>query len=386
MALLDELKKLLGARTGTSPAQYSPTQNLGVGSNAPAFNFTQPAVLGKSVSVATPPVQAKVATPSTSTSLNTLKNLGVGSNGGGSNVNTQDLRTQAERDNEIQKQGIMSRLSLIRDEGNRLRGSAKGVFDSTVDNIKKTYESLKDLSKKKLQSSLDTLNQEDMNVQNVYGRTAGNSRRAMESALTRNRMLHRAMGSLGSSFYTNAQGDTTNQGMNTINDVAVEEAGKRSAIGTRKADTEIDFNQNDIAIGNEEANLTSQAQQEYNKAIGEADFMEKNFNIDTTEALQDAENKLASSLSAIRNYVQSTQPVSINTSPMLGKINDYNVKAPIQNILDQNKGVQGAEQFIAGASPSITPNNANVANGSSYLSLLKKRLQKDPYGYFQNLA
>lgn len=342
-------------------------------------------------------------TPDTTKTRIVTDNGGNGDGGGEPTYDEQgNLVDEATAEYNRKKNAILSRLQMMKDEAQRLRGSAKGQFDFTTGEVKKNYEALKNLSKEKLQQALEGLSLEDTNVQNTYGRVAGNARRAMESALTRNRMLHRAMGSLGSSFYSNAQGDTTNQGMNTVNDTAVEEAAKRSAIGTAKSKTNTDFAQNDIAIGAEETKLNDDAMKEYNDAIANADMLEKNYNIDSTEAIDEADAKLTSSLEAIKKYVQdktlATKASGATTGALGNFVKSYDAVTPIKPVLDNTEKYQGANNFIANANKIGTvgsgfnnliasaSNNLDQYNPNSpnYFLKPKKKSVEDPNQYYIN--
>lgn len=328
-----------------------------------------------------------------------IGNVDDGGNGGGNGGGDgENLIDEATRIYNAKKNAILSKLQMMKDEAQRLRGSAKSQWDFTTGEVKKNYDALKNLSKEKLQQALDGLTQEDIGVQNTYGRVAGNARRAMESAITKNRMLHRALGSLGSSFYTNAQGDTTNQGMNAINDTATEEAGKRAAIGTAVSGAKTDFAQNDVAIGAEETQLNNQALKEYNEAIANADNLEKNYNIDSTEAIDEADAKLESSLASIKKYIEDKAIANKAATAPTGTYGtfakEYNAKSTIQPTLNNNQNLDSDNKFIANAStgsPSGIGLGGTIADAStpSYLTYIKNKAKKkaeDTTGYFQNIA
>lgn len=316
-------------------------------------------------------------------------NVGIGDNGGFSDANSEYDRKKAS---------IMSKLQLMKDEAQRLRGSAKGQFDFTTGEVGRNYGALKNLNTEKLNQSLNTLTGEDTNVQNIYGRLGGNTRRAMESALSRNRVLNRAMGSLGSSFYSNSQGDTTNTGMTAINDAGSELAAKRAAIEGQKSATTTDFGQNEVAIGAEENSLKNKALLEYNNAVANADLLEKNYNIDSVEAIDEADNKLASSLQAIRDYVTdksiATQASGASSGIYGNFVKNYNAKSPIESTLNTNDAVNSANKFIAGANTPSLNNIASSANNAIsqynpndpnfWINKNKKKTQTDPNQYFVN--
>ena len=338
-------------------------------------------------------------------------NGGDGNRGGGNNDKNREptidengnLVDAATAEYNRKKSAILSRLATIKEEARRLREQAKGTWDFTTGEVKKNYDALKKLSGEKLQQALRGLAAEDVDVQNMYGRIAGNARRAIESALMRNRMLHRAMGSLGSSFYLNAQGDTRNQGMNTINDTAVEEAAKRGLIGTAKSKTNTDFAQNDLAISSEEAKLNQDALTEYNNSVANADLLEKNYNIDSTEAIDEADTKLTSSLEAIKKYLSdksiANRAGTVNTGTLGNFVKSYDAISPIKSTLNTRPNYDNTNQFTTNISKMGIPNSgfsgliasANNSfdqynpNSPNYFLRFKKKPREDLNQYYMNL-
>lgn len=326
---------------------------------------------------------------------------GGGGDGGDGGSGKSEAQIAKER-YEAAKNAIIGRLNMMKQEAERLRGQAKSAYDFGTGEIAKNYGQLKQLSAEKLQQALEALGLQDTQVQNMYGRVAGNARRAMESALTRNRMLSRAMGTLGSSFYSDSQGDTTNQGMNTLNDTAIEEAAKRNAIGTQKSATSTEFAQNDVAIGAEEAQLKQAALDKYNDEIAQADMLQKNYNIDSEAAIAEANANLDSALNQIREYTLQNQGYSGkgysttgNTySNLSSSLPKYDAIAPIKSTLDNQENYSGAEKFIANASNVARNGNTNPMDSSggqsnSLLDTIKfkaKNKKEDPNQYFLNRA
>ncbi len=217
------------------------------------------------------------------------------------------LRDLAGNEQQSAVQAILSHLQMMRDIANRNMGEARGVRDEIKSNIGTTYGSLRDTASTQLNAALDRLRQEGIDVQNLYGRAGGDSRRAFESALTRNRMLNRAQGTLGSSFYTDAQTDTTNRAASAQDDIRTEEAGKQAGIATRTTETDNWFKQKAVEIDQEEASLLGQADSEYQKQVNAAMDMERSYGIDSEEQLRNAENDYASKLQGIKDYIQNKQ-------------------------------------------------------------------------------
>jgi hypothetical protein len=231
-----------------------------------------------------------------------------GSFTGDTSTNTNDVDTLEGIANNQQQsavQAILSRLQMMRDIANRNIDTARGVRDEIKGNIGTTYGSLRDTAQTQMNAALDRLRQEGISVQNLYGRAGGDARRAFESALTRNRMLNRAQGTLGSSFYTDAQTDTTNRAATAQYDLRSEEAAKLAGIETRTSETDKWFKQKAVEIDQEEAALLGQADRDYQQQVSAAQDMERSYGIDSEEQLQRAENEYASKLSQIEDYVRN---------------------------------------------------------------------------------
>jgi hypothetical protein len=226
-------------------------------------------------------------------------------------TNTDDdantLRDLAGNEQQSAVQAILSRLQMMRDIASRNVGEARGVADEVKGNIRDTYGNLRTSAQSNLNSALSNLQQEGINVENLYGRAGGEARRAFESALTRNRMMNRAQGTLGSSFYTDAQGDTTNKAATAQSDISQEEAGKQAGLGTRTTDTKNWFTQKSTDIDKEEAGLLSDADRELQRQVNAANDMERSYGIDSEEQLQKAEGEYASKLQGIKDYIQNKQ-------------------------------------------------------------------------------
>lgn len=330
---------------------------------------------------------------------------GGGNGGGGNNPSPapnndpnsseyQDWAAVEEAKKRARMDAIISRLNMMKDEARRQKGSAKENYDFTTNTISDTFKGLNQVSQNKRKSSLDALGNEDIGVQNVYGREQGNARRAMESALTRNRMLHRALGSLGSSFYADSQGDTTNQGMNSVNDLGLELADKQSGIKQRTSDTIGNFDTTDLQLTAEEKTLKNDALAKYNDAVAAADMLERNYNIDSEEELSNAEAEFIGNLGKIQDYVQSKQAkideINALNSNKAASINAYEWKSPdlaakLANVNALNKAGGTLSSLNSIASAATAPQQLAEA-GSYNMNINKKKKQFDPTGYYLNLA
>ena len=222
----------------------------------------------------------------------------------GENIDDK-LRRIAEEERQARIKAAKAKLDKIKERVQGMKDSAGRIKEQTLKTIKENYDQLKGLSITKKLSSLGELVREGTNVQNIYGKTAGNARRAMESANTRNRVLARAMGLGGSSFYKDAQDNTTNEGMNSINDSAEEEAAKLAAIEERKATTGKEYDVNDVAIRGEEGTLNTNANENYNNAISNADLVLGTGYADDEEALSGIETDFGSKLTNIAEYLKN---------------------------------------------------------------------------------
>jgi hypothetical protein len=245
-------------------------------------------------------------------------NTNTGSGGGGGQVKTNDVssdgggmseydlwKAEQERIYNSKKNAILAKLDMMKQEAARLRSEAGTAWENTKGTIKTNYDALKDLSKSKLQNILDKLTQTDVDTQNMYGIAGGNARKTMQGALTRNNLLAKALGNAGSSFYTNSKNDISNAGIGNINDIYNEETSKRAGIKQQGADTTAEFGQNDVAIAEEETRLNNEALAEYNNSIANANLLEKNYNIDSVEAIDNADATLNSALLGIKDYIQN---------------------------------------------------------------------------------
>lgn len=276
---------------------------------------------------------------------------------------------QAARESALNS--VLARLNLMRDVAGRNIEKARGVRDEVVGNIGTTYQNLKTSAENRKNTSLENLSQEDLNVQNQYGRAAGNARRAIDSALTRNRMLARAMNRLNSSFYDEMQAGTNETGARIIADIGTEEAGKRSSIATRTTETKNWFEEQATNIEREEAQLKSQAEREYQDQVDEAAFAERAYGIDALEEAQNAENVYQSKLDAIDQYIQNKAlrlaEISATAGDRAGVINSF---AAISPQLQQKLANASALNAVASLSNNIPTFTTPTGGGSNYLAMM----------------
>lgn len=267
----------------------------------------------------------------------------------------------------------------MRDIAQRNIGIARGVRDEVIGNIGQTYANLVQQAESRRNAALETLGQEDVGVQNLYGRAGGTARRAMESALTRNRMRARAMNRLDSSFYDQLQAATTEEARKAIHDLAQEEAGKRAAIGTRRSETENWFNQQAATIAQEEASLKSQAEREYQNQVNAAQDMERAYGIDSLAAAEQAEREFASKLAQIDAYIQDRGTQLIQLAAATGQ-NIGNVLNQYQAVNDTLARTLGINRALgtAQALPTTLPSFGEVTTAgqvSNYLPWYQQQPQ-----------
>jgi len=246
---------------------------------------------------------------------------------------------------------INARLQQMRDIAQRNIGTARGVRDEVIGNIGQTYANLTQQAESRRNAALGALGQEDVGVQDLYGRAGGTARRAMESALTRNRMRARALNQLNSSFYDQLQAATTEEARKAISDLAQEQAGKRAAIGTRKTETEDWFNQQASTIAQEEASLKSQAEREYQNQVNAAADMERAYGIDSLAAGEQAEREFSSKLAQIDAYIQDRGTQLIQLAAATGQnigsvLNQYQaVNDTLSKTLGINRALGSAQSL-----------------------------------------
>lgn len=305
-------------------------------------------------------------------------NTGGGYNPSGGNVGTDGsvgtLVDNAQEARQSELSGILSRLSLMRDIAGQKISRAGQVRDNIVSSIGNQYNTLRQSAQNKRDTSLETLGQEDLNVQNLYGRAGGNARRALESALTRNRMLARAMNRLNSSFYDDMQANTNESGARTIADIGTEEAGKRAGIGTRMTETKNWYDEQALNLDQEESDLKLQAEAEYNDKIDEASFMERAYGVDALDEARAAEDNYKSRLSQIDQYIENKAlrlaEISAIAGNSAGAINAFSAVNPqLQTLLSNAKALNSANT-IGDRLPSFT--TPSESGNPNYLALMRQ--------------
>jgi len=326
---------------------------------------------------------ALAPTNPTDTTKTTLNDTGGGGGGGGggaggggggqgdTGVRTLSPEEIAAQERQSKLNAIAARLQLMRDIARRNIETARGIRDEVVGNIANTFSNLRTSAQNRLNAALENLAQEDLGVLNLYGRAAGTARRAMESALTRNRMLARAMNRLNSSFYDDRQAGVVEGGRQSIADLAQEEAAKRAAIGTRKTETQNWFEQQVNNLEAEEAQLKSQAEREYQAQVNAAADMERAYGIDSLEAAEEAERQYASKLAQIDAYIQDRGARLLEVAAATGKnIGDVlNSFQAINDKLAQALGVNRALTYGQNLS-SYLPTFSGVATSDQIANYL----------------
>lgn len=260
---------------------------------------------------------------------------------------------------------ILQQVGLMRDIAARSLDRARSVRDEIVGNITDTYKGLEDTAATKLQSTLDTLNTEGVNVENQYGRAEGQSRKAMEGALLKNRMLARAMNRLNSSFYEDRQAGVTEDTAKSISDIGTERAGKLSGIETRKSENKNWFDQETLKIQQEGASLKSAADRDYQQQVDNANYNEQAFGIDSVEGLQAAADEYQSRISKIEDYVNNRAltlaGIAAQSGGKASEINAYEAISPTLKSTLENARAYNAAKDVSANLPVF--NSSNVPTG-----------------------
>jgi len=283
-----------------------------------------------------------------------------GPDGGGGNDVGQAKDAYQARIN-----AILQRVGLMRDIAARSLDRARGVRDEIVGNISSTYGGLRDTAATKLQSTMDTLNTEGVNVENQYGRAEGQSRKAMEGALTKNRMLARSMNRLNSSFYDDRQAGVAEDTAKSISDIGTERAGKLTGIETRRSENKNWFDQEIVKIGEEEASLKSAADRDYQEQVDNANYNEQAFGISSVEALEGAADEYQSRISKIEDYANNKAltlaQIAAQSGARGGAISSYEAISPtLKSTLENARGLNLAAETSKNLP---TFNSGNVPTG-----------------------
>lgn len=286
----------------------------------------------------------------------------------------------------------------------------------------------------------DQLDQTTSETGTEYSKSLGSNQRAIDSAMTRNRMRARASGTLGSSFYDTAQNQTENTGMANAGGLLQERAGKvadigrtrgennqwyeqkdvglktelgnkKSALGSRKTDTETYFDKFDLDLGNELKTSVQAIDDEWAKTRKGLLTQEQIYGINNEEELAQLDYDHNQSLNQIQQYVMNKQNVrdalaskatgfssTLNSRPVFGEkasavladktqANDMNratvsdqLKSTLENNSARNKaGSTDYSQYGVDLVPSTI---AQITNMLRY----RKPTQEgeDPYGYYLN--
>lgn len=261
---------------------------------------------------------------------------------------SQEESAQQARQSELDS--ILARLGLMRDVANQKISRAGEVKSNMLTSIGDQFSALRQSAQNKMGTALENLGQEEVGVKNEYGRAAGNARRAMESALARNRMLARAMNRLNSSFYDDRQAQTNETGVRTIADIGTEEARKLAGIGTRKTETKNWFEEQGLSLDNEEKDLKLKAEQEYNDKIDEAAFMERAYGIDALDEAKQAEITYQSKLDQIDKYIENKAlrmaEIAATAGDKAGVINAFSAISPtLQATLSNRRALSSAQNL-----------------------------------------
>jgi molecular chaperone GrpE (heat shock protein) len=163
------------------------------------------------------------------------------------------------------------------------------------------------------------------------------------------------MNRLDSGFYDDRQAEAVEGGRLSISNLATEEAGKRAAIGTRTTETKNWFESKITDLGQEEAQLKSQAESEFQKQVNAASDMERAYGIDSVEAAEQAQYQYQSRLDQISQYVQNKALTLAQIAAQAGNQ---------QGIINAFQGVNPELQSVLGNQTSLNA-AGNLANSLS---------------------
>jgi hypothetical protein len=331
--------------------------------------------------------QSQVTPPNTNTDTGSGGVITSGTSGTVDSLG-QNQFDLAEWERQSRLNSILANLSLMRQQADYLIGRAGGVRDEVLGNIASTYGGLRGQAETSRDTSLANLAQEDINIQNLYGRAQGAARRALESALTKNRMRARAMNRLNSSFYDDIQAEATEGGRRSVADLMSEEAGKRQAIDTRKTETKNWFEQQLTNIGSEEARLKSQAEREYQDAVNQAAYMEQAYGIDSVEQAEEAERVFRSRLDSINEYINNKAWDTLlgnNARTISSTLSSYQpINPALQSVLSNTQGLNKAQSYTQNVPTFGSVNQGDKTNLLAYFQQLSPEEQKEylaRYGY-----
>lgn len=301
---------------------------------------------------------------------------GGGDTGGGSPSQADLLQTRLN--------GIMQRLQLMKGEGERLRGVAKGVRDEVVGNVDTRYGALQNTAMGKRDASTAELNKAEGDVVSNYGDTQAQLVKASQGTKLKNRALARALGYSDSSFYENMQSGNNRTLEGNVGKLLTERSGKIGDIKKGVADSNNWFNTESVKIDEEATTLKNQADREYQDNISKSLLAEQNYGIDSVDAAAQAEADYADKLSQIGNYVANKQSILDNVAKAAGSMGTNissrpNIDAALSGRLADNTGLAAAQNTNFGSitAPSGTLNGI----GQKSKTLANKKNPWDEYIY-----
>lgn len=282
----------------------------------------------------------------------------VGYNGSGSGVSsgpsTLDL--------------IRSRLDETRRLAREKVSNAASERDYLLNYLKDQYGTLQNRAKERLGTSLETLNQEGTGLSNLYEKSRGNQRRRTANNEVANRQRARALNRLDSSFYDDIQAENSADLTRSLGTLDTEESAKQSALGTRKTETNQYFTNIGQDLDREQADQEHRAQSEYQRALQEADALDRAGVLDYGEGVAQAQQALESRLDSIAQAadnmrLQRTQ-IAGQLAAQGGNINSFNaIDSQLQNTLGNNSGLEAVLARILpqlGIAQNTGPETANL--------------------------
>lgn len=330
--------------------------------------------------------------PAASLANGRVSGADIGPGGGGPAPTGGDTNTQAD----LARQALQSTLDSINSRLNAMKELSSGMIsqagtvrDNTINDIGTTYGGLRSSAETEKTGALNSLAKADAATVTNYDNAQGSLNSSAEGTIGKNRALARALGYGNSSYYMDTQDKTRSALLDKTAGLTSERSGKLSDIALNVGDTNKWFAQKSTELANEEGQLKSQAQLQYQDQVGKLNFNQQNYGIDQTDQANQALFDFQSKLDAIANYIGGKNTQLANTaakaSGQTSSINAFgaDIGNKLSSIEGRTAGITGAQ----GALPSIstggftTTSSPNMAQRDP--NVAKNLLEQYLYGYQQ---
>lgn len=242
--------------------------------------------------------------------------------------------------------------------------------DTMLDRIGSTYRGLTQSAQDTLTKNVGALNNRRGEVEQTYDTSRTNVGRLLGDQQRMNRVMARAQGTLGSSYYGNMQSGAGREATQRIAGLNTEEVGKLDAIGDAILNAETDTNSKIQALKEEQA---LQERETINKYTTLANAIQNDLRFnerDRLEALDAVNSRLSSALDQISNTMMQYQAAAGNLGNVAGNWNNsiqsFNPFGTIQQTLD-NSAARGSSvspfaSAVAAPGASANPTTAYYLN------------------------